>query len=138
MMYPRQAGFSAVELLITLFIATIFLLAGYVLWNQVLTVGLETERQARASNIAYEFLRRDWSQIDCTDEDVITNISPTSEELSGSGLQNPTARITISCPYKSSATSDGSEPTTIMKILSSVEYGPSSKRVKVSHATFVN
>lgn len=138
MMYTRQAGFSAVELLITLFIAAIFLLAGYVLWNQVLSLGLDTERQARASNIAYEFLRRDWSQVDCTDEDVITDIDPETDVLSISGLQNPTARIVVSCPYKATATSDGTEPTTIMKISSAVEYDSLGKRVKVTHATYVN
>lgn len=52
----RQQGFSAIELLITLFIAAVFLSAGYQLWGYVNKAGEESDQFAKASNISYDYL----------------------------------------------------------------------------------
>jgi len=52
-----QEGFTAVELLITLIIASMFLFAGYQLYSQVTRDGNDANRLAKVSNTAYELLR---------------------------------------------------------------------------------
>ena len=52
-----QAGFSAVELLITLFIAVAFIGAGYQLYAIIIKDGSEASLRAKANTIAYENLR---------------------------------------------------------------------------------
>ena len=53
-----EAGFSAIELLITLFIAAIFLLAGYQLYTQIMISASAADKQAKMSNLTYEKLRK--------------------------------------------------------------------------------
>lgn len=54
----KQSGFSTIELLITLIIAVGFFVSGYQLYNMIIKDGGETRLQARASNIAYDYLQR--------------------------------------------------------------------------------
>ena len=54
----QQSGFTAVELLITLFVAAAFIVAGYQLFNIVMKDGGETRAESRAGNVAYDYLRR--------------------------------------------------------------------------------
>lgn len=54
----KQQGFSAIELLITLFIGALFLFAGYQLYSYVTRSGFEAARQSAASSIAYTYLRQ--------------------------------------------------------------------------------
>lgn len=51
-----QAGFSAVELLITLFIAALFIMMGYQLYGVSISTGGEVRSKAAASNEAYTYL----------------------------------------------------------------------------------
>lgn len=52
-----QSGFSAVELLITLFIAFLFVMMGYQLYSVAIQGGGESRAKAKASNEAYVYLR---------------------------------------------------------------------------------
>jgi Tfp pilus assembly protein PilV len=52
------AGFSTVELLITLFVAAVFLAAGYQLYLVTVRDSGDVRQRARASAIAYDYLRR--------------------------------------------------------------------------------
>lgn len=52
-----QSGFSAVELLITLFIAFLFVMMGYQLYSVAIQGGGESRAKAKASNDSYTFLR---------------------------------------------------------------------------------
>lgn len=49
----KQSGFSAVELLVSLFVAAMFLSAGYQLYSIVIKNGGETRAQSTASSIAF-------------------------------------------------------------------------------------
>ena len=53
-----QNGFTVVELLITLFIAAAFLVSGYQLFNLIIKDGGQTRAESRASNVAYDYLRK--------------------------------------------------------------------------------
>ena len=54
----KQGGFSAVELLITLFVAAGFLVAAYQLYNVILSDGGATHQRASIANVAYDYLRQ--------------------------------------------------------------------------------
>jgi len=94
-------GFSAVELLITLFIAAVFFLAGFQLYVTVINNGGEARMQSSAANIAAGYLQQYESSATspCTPGTPV-NAQPTS----GSGLTSATVTVTITCPYITSPT----------------------------------
>jgi Tfp pilus assembly protein PilE len=93
----RQAsGFTAVELLITLFVAAAFLIAAYQLFSLVIRDGGQIRSESRASNIAYDYLRRysdSATTIPCTASTPLNNAS-----ITVSGLTNVKVTIDVSCP----------------------------------------
>lgn len=121
-----QAGFSAVELLISMFVAVAFIGAGYQLYAVIVKDGSDARDQARASAIAYENLRTYSSQATalCT---VISPSSPVIPSTGPTGLQSASMEIRLTCPYGTS------DPTT--KVSVRVLYGNPQK--EVTHATFV-
>lgn len=122
-------GFSAVELLITLFIAAIFIISGYQLWSEVQTSGAASDQLARASNAGYEYLRRYTSQPQtCAVSTPVNNVA-----LSVSGLPGATVTVNITCPYGVSSTTPA-----VKLITSTVTYGSTGNQQSVSHAVYVN
>ena len=121
-----QAGFSAVELLISLFIAVAFIAAGYQLYAVIVKDGSDARYQSRASNIAYENLRTYSAQATSG----CTVISPASQSLpstGANGLPSATMYINITCPYGLS------DPTS--KVSVRITYG--TPQQEVTHALFV-
>ena len=91
----KQSGFTAVELLITLFVAAAFLIAGFQLFNVVIRDGGQTRSESRAANVAYDYLRKyknTSTTIPCTASTPLNNASIVVD-----GLINVTISITISC-----------------------------------------
>lgn len=94
-MRSRQSGFTAVELLITLFVAAAFLIASYQLFNLVIKDGGATRSESRAANVAYDYLRKHAASsttIPCTASTPLTNAP-----ISVDGLTDATINITVSC-----------------------------------------
>jgi Tfp pilus assembly protein PilV len=123
-----QSGFSAVELLVTLFVAVAFLATGYQLYSVIIKDGGTARTQAKASNIAYAALRQYSAQVlnPCSPS------TPASTVPSGSSdLFNPTVNVDISCPA-------GTGTTTMSKVQITVKYGASSPQEEVVHAAFVS
>lgn len=81
-----QSGFSAVELLITLFIAFMFIMMGYQLYGAVIKDGGESRARAQASNDAYVWLR----QYQSAAETMTCPVSPSTP--------SPGITVTITCP----------------------------------------
>lgn len=123
----KQAGFSAVELLITLFVAAAFIITGYQLYSIVIKDGSDARRQAKASNVAYQALRTYAAQ--ATNPCTVVTPSPAPTIPSGSGLPNPAITVTFSCPY-------GASNTAISKVAVKVTYDSPQK--EVDHAIFVS
>lgn len=124
-MMRAAKGFTAVELLITLFVAATFLIAGYQLFNVVIVDGGDTRAESRATNVAYDFMRRyeDSAPNPCT------TISPVaSEATTAEGLQDVRATVTFSCV-------EGA-PSTLSKMQVTIAYGTPVQEVEVS--TFVD
>lgn len=123
-----QAGFSAVELLITLFIAAAFIATAYQLYSVIIKTDGDTQAHARASNIAYDNLRRYIPQT--TNPCTTVTPSPAPSIPAGSGLSNSSITVTFTCPYASLGS------TGITKVQVSVKYG--SPQQEVIHATYVS
>lgn len=125
----HEAGFSAVELLITLFIAAIFVATGYQLYSVIISNGNEANQRSVASTIAYDNLRRYAPQ--ATNPCTTVTPTPTPTIPSNSGLTNATITVTINCPY-GIAGSGG----TVAKVQVSVKYA--TPQQEVIHAIYVN
>lgn len=121
-----QSGFSAVELLISLFIAVAFVGAGYQLYAVIIKDGGEARLRAVANDIAYEKLRTYSTQV--TNPCSVVTPTPTPALPNPSGLSNASLTVTISCPYGIT------DPTS--KISVTVLYG--TPQQEVTHALFVN
>jgi Tfp pilus assembly protein PilE len=98
--HQKQSGFTAVELLITLFVAAAFLIAGYQLFNVVIRDGGQARAESTAGNVAYDYLRR-YAPIATSPCNPTTALS--NSPLTIDGLSNATITITISCPTGYSA-----------------------------------
>lgn len=120
----RQSGFTAIELLITLFVAAAFLIAGYQLFNVVIKDGGQARAESRAGNVAYDYLRRYTANAvsPCVDQPLLTN-SPINVD----GLADAKITVRISCP-------DTTIPS-LSKIQVTLEYNTGPQ--KVVYATYV-
>ena len=97
----QQSGFTAVELLITLFIAAAFLVTGYQLYTVIIKDSGNTRAQARAANVAYDYIRR-YSPTASNPCNASTPVNNTP--ISVSGLQSVTVTVNYTCPYSSTPT----------------------------------
>lgn len=91
----QQSGFTAVELLITLFVAAAFLIAAYQLFNLVVKDGGSTRGESRAANVAYDYMRQyaaTATTIPCTASAPLTGAPLTID-----GLTSATMNVTITC-----------------------------------------
>lgn len=115
-----QSGFTAIELLITLFIAAMFLGAGHQLYNAIIQDSGAARQRAKASNIAYDTLRRYANSTPsiCVAKTEVNNvlISPSPE-----GLTNVRRTVTYSCPQPSLPG--------LTKVTASITYGSDSEEV---------
>lgn len=104
-----QAGFSAVELLITLFIAAAFLTTGYQLYSVIINDGAAARLRATADNIAYEDLRQYSGQATapCTP----VQPSPSATIPADSNLPDASIGVAINCPYGSTSNTSKVEVT---------------------------
>lgn len=103
MRQPASSGFSAVELLITLFIAAIIVFAGYQLYATIIKDANDARNRSVASNIAYDNLRLISSQVTqpCTAK-THSALAPAPSIPTNSGLLSPSITGSIDCPFSSS------------------------------------
>lgn len=121
-MRRSQEGFTAVELLVTLFVAVAFIATAFQLYSAVVSDSGEARFRAKASNIAYAELRR-WTDESITSCSPVTNQAFTIE--SGHGLDNPVGTVTVECRTNG-----------LMYVKTVVAYGPTTSRKDVQHAMF--
>ena len=94
----NKSGFTAVELLVTLFIAAAFLMSGYQLFNVIIKDGGTTKVQSIASNVVYDYLQRYKTSVPST---CIARTPVDNQSITVSGLTNVTITVAITCPYSS-------------------------------------
>ncbi|MEI6054345.1 MAG: prepilin-type N-terminal cleavage/methylation domain-containing protein [Candidatus Saccharibacteria bacterium] len=121
-----RPGFTAVELLITLFIAAAFLMSGYQLYSMIIRDGGEARARAKASNIAYEYLQiyKAKAKNPCPTATPIENVTQTTNDI----LSDITISATITCPYV--------ETPSLSKISVTVKYNKPEQ--EVTNATYIN
>jgi Tfp pilus assembly protein PilV len=95
--HSNQSGFSAVELLITLFIAAAFIGTGTQLYSAIIQNSDEARMRAKASNIAYTNLRAYAASTTSPCTAVAPNPTPTIP--ADSGLPSASITVSVSCPY---------------------------------------
>lgn len=122
-----SSGFTAIELLITLFVAAAFLGAGYQLFNLVIKDGGNTRAESAASNVAYDYLRRysDSTTNPCAPSTPLTDSAITIE-----GVASPLVSVVVTCPQ--------STTTTLSRIEVSISYGLGSDAKTVKYATYTD
>jgi len=114
----KQLGFTAIELLITLFVAAVFLASGYQLYILVVRDSGETSTQSKAGNVAYDYLQQYKAKATnpCT---TTPSLATTPKTITG--LSNVTVAVDVTCPYAST--------TSVSKITVTVKYNTPQKTV---------
>lgn len=122
-----QSGFSAVELMVTLFVAVVFLAAGHQMYNAIVQDSGETRQRARASNIAYDYLHRYADNIPavCATATPVNNTAVTPDP---EGLTNVRVTVAYSCPQSTLAN--------LTRVQVKVSYGSESQ--EVVHAMYTS
>lgn len=121
----HSAGFTAVELLVTLFVAAAFLIAGYQLFNVVIKDGGDTRAQSAAANVAYNYIRQysDSATNPCAPSSPLTN-----QSISVNSLTNVTVTVTIQCTQ--------SDASSVSRVEAVVNYNNPQQSVR--YATYVD
>lgn len=95
-----ESGFSAAELLITLFIGAVFLISGYQLYAFVARDGAESAQAATASTLAYQYLSSTIADKAYTKRPCSSSSQPSTVTLDASSkLNGGSVSTTVSCPY---------------------------------------
>jgi len=122
----NKSGFTAVELLITLFIAAAFLMSGYQLYSMIIRDGGEARARAKANNIAYEYLQiyKAKAKNPCDPPLTIDDVYQSTNDT----LSDVTISATITCPYP--------DTPSLSKISVTVKYNKPVE--EVTNATYIN
>ena len=134
-----QSGFTLVELLVTMFVASIFLISAYLLTSSILSMSVAGSQHAIASNIAYSNLRQyangrspSWFSCDSSNPTApvtLVNITTSVDRLSDPVVQQVTATAPYGC--------GGDQSGLPIRVESSVTYGAGARKVThVSYASY--
>lgn len=125
---PGEQGFSAVELLITLFVAAAFLATGYQLYYTVLERSGQLRLRAIAANIAYDKLRfyAAKATAPCTSK-TNTTLGPTLP--ANHGLGSASINVSLNCPYGTSSD--------VTRVDVRISYGAATNQEQVKHNLYV-
>ncbi len=122
-------GFSTVELVVTLFVATMFIFSGYQLFGVISARSGESRQLSLASNLGYEVLRSKGEiGIDSISALCSSSVTPIPvTDVSTATLPSATVSITKCKPYSDLP---------LVRATSIVEYGDTTPKKKVVHATY--
>lgn len=136
MKLTEEKGFTAIELMITIVVAAIFLFAGYQLYIQVTRDSLVADKFTRVSNVAYEQLRKQLTDsaaaapggCDAASQKTVTG----SQTVSRVGTVSLSS--VIDCPY---GTTPGNL-TDVFHVTVTATYTDNGQTKTVSHAGYGN
>lgn len=124
----NKPGFTTVELMVTLIIASLFIVSGYQLYNAVTLQSGKAREMAEASNIGYEVLRNEGSEYVSTANPCATpaiiSVSRSVPTLPGLGIVLKRCK-----PFTDN---------NIVMVTVTVRYGNTSPQKEVSHATYIS
>lgn len=139
----RRDGLTTVELMVTLFVAALFILSGYQLYNAVNLRAGNSREMSEASNIAYRILREQAIYDSSFTKDT-SSTCPSSSTLSptptlpANTLPNPVVSV-YRCyvDTNSDAVMAGTD-SDLQRVTVQIEYGNDTPKRKVVHATYVS
>ena len=120
--FSPESGFTAIELLITLLIASMFLFSGYQLYTQVNRDGTEANQNARVSNLVNEKLRAT----------IVLPAAVCNYTASEQKTESDIGRVT----YATSVTCPNSDVSTMRLVKITATYGNPARTLE--HATYAN
>lgn len=131
----KEQGFSAVELLITLFIAAVFLFAGYQLYIQVTKDAADADRTARVSNAVQEKMRKRLAEVSAQYPSGCVAASETNTTTSQSleGVGDVSFNIVTRCPIPS-----GGSATNLFQTTVTATYTENGHTRTLQHSTYAN
>lgn len=130
----RKDGLTTVELMVTLFVAALFILSGYQLYNAVNLRAGNSREMSEASNIAYRILREQAIYDSSFTKDT-SSTCPSSSTLSptptlpANTLPNPVVSV-----YRCYVDTNSD----LQRVTVQIEYGNDTPKRKVIHATYVS
>lgn len=130
MKHSPDAGFTLVEMLVTMVLGVLFVGTLYQLYIVTVQSATEANRDAKASIVGYELLRREvgnGTPTPCTSRVTNRNLA-TDHSLNTDGLPRPvSATIVIDCPYNTTTPQ-------VSRVSVTVRYGQDSSQSEVRHA----
>lgn len=130
--YSPSSGFSAIELLVTLFVASALVLAFYQLFTVIDAGNVHARNTAIASDLASSNLSGYPTKASTGRTTCSTSTTSATPTTPNPGLPNPiTQTVRFSFPFTCGQNDD------VVKVESIVEYGPSPQK-KVVQVTYVN
>lgn len=120
-------GFSAIELLITLFVAATFLMSGYQLYTVILEDSGSARAESAVANVAYGYLRR---YSDSAANPCVASTPLASQAISITDIDSPVVTVTITCPQ--------SATTSLSRVEASITYGTGDSVNTVKYATYID
>ena len=130
----RKDGLTTVELMVTLFVAALFILSGYQLYNAVNLRAGNSREMSEASNIAYRILREQAIYDNSFTKDT-SSTCPSSSTLS----PTPTLPLnTLPNPVVSVYRCYVDTNSDLQRVTVQIEYGNDTPKRKVIHATYVS
>jgi prepilin-type N-terminal cleavage/methylation domain-containing protein len=127
----QQSGMTAVEVLITLFIAAAFLMSGYQLYSLIIKDNGEARALAKATNVAYDYLQQQKATTisGASNHTCAASTPYTDSPITVEGLVSVTRTVVVSCPYTA--------VTSIAKIQVTIKYGNDSPQKSITNTTYV-
>lgn len=97
-MIKREEGFTVVELLVTLFVAGILLMAGFQLFTVALKSSASSSQQATISNIAYNYLQQYGAMAESNCAALGSYpLGPGGAQVNVAGVSNVVVTVTVDC-----------------------------------------
>lgn len=125
----KQSGFTAVELLITLFIGAAFIMTGYQLSTVILKDGAVIRARAKAASIAKETVKKKAAGITVCNSTPVVN--PSEAIPPDSGITINSITTTVSAAYTCQASNN------VIKVQATVNYKVAGSTEEVSNAIFI-
>lgn len=123
-----QKGLSAVELVVALVVASMFLIAGYQIYTYIFRDGTQTAQAAEANNLAYAYMRKKAASL--PSQTICTTSTETATPPTTTKLIIVSISTVVDCPYSAV----GSPQNTVSRVTTTVTYKDAQGNQTVSHA----
>ena len=93
-----RAGFTVVELMITLVVGVLLIGSAYQLFGAISRNSTDAQRQSQASNLAYDLLRYYQNNPGTLSNPCVASATPMTPAIPGYTNLTGTTKVTVTCP----------------------------------------